>query len=62
MTTKEQIQSVRTEIRETRQEMKVAGIRRISCFNGGHSADSYRINARMFQLETRLKDLQRAQA
>jgi hypothetical protein len=42
-------------IRECRAEMKAKGIKRISCFNGGHSSESYRLNARMFQLETELK-------
>ena len=39
-------------IRDTRREMKELGVTRSSCFNGGHSPDSYRLNARMFQLET----------
>lgn len=49
-----------TEIRKTRAEMKAKGIRRISFMNGGHSQESYRLNARMFQLETERKQLQRA--
>ena len=32
-------------IRETRAEMKSLGIRRSSVFNGGHSPESYRLNA-----------------
>lgn len=39
-------------IRETRAEMKAKGIRRLSVFNGGHSPESYRLNALMFELET----------
>jgi phage regulator Rha-like protein len=46
---------IRREIRAIRAEMKAKGIRRLSCFNAGHSADSYRLNARMFELEYRLK-------
>ena len=41
--------------REVLAEMKRKGIRRISCMNGGHSPDSYRLNAEMFRLETQLK-------
>jgi len=44
------------EIRETRAEMKAKGIRRSSMMNGGHSPESYRLNARMFELETVQKD------
>jgi hypothetical protein len=46
---------LRRQIREIRREMKEKGIRRISCFNGGHTSESYRLNAKMFELETRLK-------
>ncbi len=35
--------------------MKEKNIRRSSCFNGGHSSDSYRLNARCFALETEIK-------
>ena len=47
---------IRAEIRETRQEMKQKGIRRISCFNGGLSGEVYSLNARMFRLELALSD------
>ena len=49
-------QEIRKQIRETRKEMRAKGIKRISCFNGGLSGEVYRLNARMFQLETQLKD------
>lgn len=52
-------QDLRRQIRATRAEMKRAGIRRISCFNGGHTAESYRLNSRMFTLETQLKQVQK---
>ena len=42
-------------IREVKREMKEKGIRRSSCFNGGHSPESYRLNARLFELETILR-------
>ncbi len=48
---------LRRMIRETRQEMKAKGIRRISCFNGGLLGEVYSLNARMFQLESQLKDV-----
>ena len=35
--------------------MKAKGIKRISCFNGGLSGEVYSLNARMFELETKLK-------
>ena len=49
-------QEIRKQIRETRKEMRAKGIKRISCFNGGLSGEVYSLNARLFQLETQLKD------
>jgi hypothetical protein len=49
------IQEIQADIRATRKEMRAAGIRRISFMNGGHSPESYRLNALMFKLETELK-------
>ena len=54
-----QVQQIRQEIRETRAEMKAMGIKRSSFMNGSHSADSYRLNAHMFALETKLGDAKR---
>lgn len=55
--------AIRDEMREIRAEMKAKGIRRISCFNGGHTPDSYRLNARLFELKTRLQqELSRREA
>jgi hypothetical protein len=51
MTSKE----VKREIRETKAEMKIQGIRRISCFNGGLSAAEYRWNSRLYQLSVDLE-------
>jgi hypothetical protein len=48
-------QRIRREIRDARLELKAKGLRRISCFNGGHSAESYRLNALLFRLETELR-------
>jgi len=53
---REQIKEVRAAIRKTRAEMKERGIKRTSCFNRV-DGDTYRYNATMFQLETRLKSL-----
>lgn len=47
--------SIQKAIREIRAEMREKGIKRTSCFNGGHTPDSYRLNARLFELETLLK-------
>ena len=47
---------IKAEIRETRRQMKEAGVKRTSCFNGGLTSDEYRYNSRMFKLETDLKD------
>ena len=51
---------LRQAIRETKREMKANGIRRTSCFNGGLTPDEYRYNARLFELEVRLKDATRS--
>jgi len=51
-----QIKELRAEIRKTRAEMKERGIKRTSCFNR-IDGDTYRFNATMFELETRLKSL-----
>jgi len=32
--------------------MKQQGIRKVSCFNGGHSAESYRLNSELFKINT----------
>ncbi len=53
---REQIKELRAEIRRTRAEMKERGIKRTSCFNR-LDGDTYRYNATMFELETRLKSL-----
>jgi hypothetical protein len=47
--------SIRAEIRAVRAEMKSKGIRRMSFMNGGHSPESYRLNARLFVLNSALK-------
>ena len=49
------ILQLRAAIRAIKDEMKAKGIRRVSCFNGGLSGESYFLNARMFALETELE-------
>ena len=49
------VKELKAAIRELRKEMKADGVKRISCFNGGHSPLSYSYNKRMFELETRLE-------
>ena len=53
-TTETRIKELKAELREVRREMKASGIARRSCFNGGHSPESYRLNARLFTLNAAL--------
>ncbi len=55
------VKEVRAEIRETKREMKEKGIKRSSCFNGGHSPESYRLNSLMFKLSVELTEAQKAE-
>ncbi len=55
----ERTKQLRRDLRETRSEMKAKGIRRISCFNGGLLGEVYSLNARMFKLESELKEEER---
>jgi hypothetical protein len=54
MTTEKEIRAL---IRAVRAEMRELGVRRSSCFNGGHTPVSYRLNAEMYRLECALKDV-----
>ena len=56
------LQEVLADIRSMNREMKRIGIRRMSCFNGGHTPESYRYNADLFRLETEKKHIQAAGA
>lgn len=42
------------QLRELRAEMRAAGIKKTSPFNGGMDRETYRYNARRFELETNL--------
>ena len=61
-TTSNEEADIRRELRETRRQMRELGVKRVSCFNGGHSPDSYRLNSRMFELETMLRRARAASA
>lgn len=47
---------IRAEIKDIKRQMKDAGIRERSCFNAGHTLESYRLNCAMFRLKTELKN------
>ena len=51
---------IRLELRRLREEMREAGVRRISCFNGGLTDTEYRYNAELFRLQTLLRRATRA--
>lgn len=50
------------QLRELRAEMRAAGIRKTSPFNGGMDRETYRYNARRFELETLLDQAKRREA
>ena len=52
------LKEINAAIRELRAEMKAAGVKRSSFMNGGHSPQSYRMNAEMFRLESLKKKAQ----
>lgn len=52
------VKAIRQEIRELKRDMKERGIKRTSCMNGGLDRETWRCNARLFQLSL---DLERAE-
>lgn len=46
--------AIRIDLRALRKEMREAGIKRTSCFNGGMTREAQRYNERAFALETEL--------
>ena len=46
---------IKAEIREMKKYMRKNGITRMSCFNGGHSPESYRCNSELFRLDGLLR-------
>jgi hypothetical protein len=53
------IRELQRQIRETKADMRRQGIKRSSFMNGGHTPDSYRLNARLFTLTTQLQHARR---
>lgn len=45
---------IRAELAIIRKEMRDRGIKRMSCFNGGHTPESMRYNETMFRLNAEL--------
>lgn len=50
------IASIKASLKELRADMRAAGIKKTSCFNGGMDRQTYQMNARRFALETELAD------
>lgn len=50
------------QLRALRAEMRASGIKKTSCFNGGMDRETYRYNARRFELETNLAEAKRREA
>lgn len=51
---------IRKQLAELRKYMRENRIKQTSCFNGGHSDESYRCNAELFRLKTRAGQLNQA--
>ena len=49
-----EVQTLTRQLRELRAEMRAAGVKKTSPFNGGMDRETYRYNARRFELETKL--------
>lgn len=60
-TSTDRIKDLRKQLRELRADMKRAGIRKISCFNGGLSRDEYYYNSMLFRLTTEIQRAERDQ-
>lgn len=56
------IRSIKSDLRILRAEMKSAGIKKTSCFNGGLDRATYASNARRFALETELSEAKRKES
>lgn len=48
------VREIQAEVRLLKREMKENHVRRFSCFMGGHTAESYRCNSRLFALSVEL--------
>ena len=49
------LKDLQKKLRELRAEMRAAGIKKTSPFNGGMDMPTYRANARRFELETMIQ-------
>lgn len=56
------IKSIKADLKALRAEMRAAGIKKTSPFNGGMERESYRLNARRFALETELQSAEKRAA
>lgn len=54
--------AIRADLKTLRADMKLLGIKRTSCFNGGMSREAQRYNERMFALETEMQSAKRSEA
>ena len=50
-----EVKELKRQLRELRKDMRSAGIKKTSPFNGGLDMETYRFNARRFELETKIK-------
>jgi len=56
------LKAIKSDLRELRKEMRLRGIKRTSCFNGGMDRETQRYNERVFALETEKQDVMRLAA
>ena len=55
-------QEIEKAIRELKKEMRTKCIPIRSCFNGGHTPESYHCNAELFRLKTELAKIKAAES
>lgn len=56
------VKEIKQQLRRLRAEMKEAGIRRISCFNGGLSPQEYHYNSKLYILGVELEKATKAES
>lgn len=54
--------AIRADLKTLRADMKLLGIKRTSCFNGGMGREAQRYNERAFSLETEMDTAKRREA
>jgi len=52
--TPQEIKELKAIKRDTLREMRERGIKRVSCFNGGLDGETYRLNARLYEIAVKL--------